>query len=138
MREAVFVDTLHWVALINPRDQWHTRAVATEQALGDVPLLTTDEVLIEVLNSYAESGSHMRAVAGEFVRELIDDPDVEVISRDWESFLAGLHLYERRLDKGYSLTDCTSMNVMKTRGIREALTHDHHFVQEGFVTLIPD
>jgi hypothetical protein len=28
------------------------------------------------------------------------------------------------------------MNVMDARGIREILTNDHHFEQEGFVVLI--
>ena len=28
--------------------------------------------------------------------------------------------------------DCVSMNTMSQLGIAEALTHDKHFVQEGF------
>ncbi len=138
MTEAVFVDALHWIALINPRDQWHAKAVAAEQTLGDVPLVTTDAVLVEVLNGLSAGGLHLRRLAAEFIRQLIDSPAVEVIPGGWESFLAGLHLYERRLDKGYSLTDCVSMNVMTGRGLHAVLTHDRHFMQEGFTTLIPD
>lgn len=52
-----------------------------------------------------------------------------------QSFLGGLNLYEQRVDKGYSLTDCVSMNTMRKLGIREVLTHDRHFAQEGFVVL---
>ncbi len=52
-----------------------------------------------------------------------------------ESFLAGLKLYEARLDKGYSLTDCISMNTMKAEGLTEVLTNDEHFAQEGFRAL---
>ena len=43
-----------------------------------------------------------------------------------------MSLYEQRLDKGYSLTDCISMNVMKQLNITEVLSHDKHFTQEGF------
>ena len=52
------------------------------------------------------------------------------------SFQVGLALYERRPDKKYSLADCITMNVMKREGIKEILTNDHHFVQEGFVRLL--
>jgi predicted nucleic acid-binding protein len=44
-------------------------------------------------------------------------------------------LYQSRLDKGYSLTDCISMQTMRTEGLTQALTNDRHFVQEGFISL---
>ena len=47
-------------------------------------------------------------------------------------YLAGLELNEQRPDKGYSLMDCISMNTMRQLKLTEALTHDKHFVQEGF------
>jgi predicted nucleic acid-binding protein len=39
-------------------------------------------------------------------------------------------------DKGYSLTDCFSMSVMRERGMDEILTADHHFEQEGLIALL--
>ena len=51
-------------------------------------------------------------------------------------FFEGLALYGSRLDKGYSLTDCISMNAMRERGITDVLTHDDHFTQEGFNILL--
>jgi predicted nucleic acid-binding protein len=47
-----------------------------------------------------------------------------------------LSLYETRPDKGYSLTDCISMNTMRQERISDILTHDSHFTQEGFITLL--
>ena len=35
-------------------------------------------------------------------------------------------------DKEYSLTDCISMHVMRSEGLTEVLSNDHHFAQEGF------
>ena len=52
-----------------------------------------------------------------------------------ESFLAGLELYRTRPDKGYSLTDCISMQTMRRAGITQVLTNDRHFEQEGFQAL---
>jgi hypothetical protein len=44
-------------------------------------------------------------------------------------------LYIQRPDKGYSLTDCISMQTMRREGLTEALTKDRHFEQEGFQVL---
>jgi len=41
-------------------------------------------------------------------------------------------------DKGYSLTDCISMNTMRAEGLTEILTNDVHFTQEGFRALFRD
>lgn len=49
----------------------------------------------------------------------------------------GNPLYESRPDKGYSLTDCLSMHVMRREGLTHILTNDHHFTQEGFHILFP-
>ena len=38
----------------------------------------------------------------------------------------------RRLDKGFSLTDCISMQSMRREGLSDVLTNDWHFEQEGF------
>ena len=43
---------------------------------------------------------------------ILQDAAVRVIPQSRESFLAGLDLYRARPDKGYSLTDCVSMQTM--------------------------
>jgi uncharacterized protein len=58
-----------------------------------------------------------------------------VVSQTRTLFLEGLALYEARLDKEYSLTDCISMQVMRREGLTEVLTNDRHFTQEGFQLL---
>ena len=56
----------------------------------------------------------------------------EVVGFDPKVQQAGFDLYESRLDKDWSLTDCVSFAVMTQRGLTEALTADHHFEQAGF------
>lgn len=134
--KAVFADTLYWVALINIRDQWHARALAAGQTLGNTPIVTTSDVLIEVLNFYAEGGTLLRNTAITDVRDTLLNLQIEVMMQTPQRFHAALALYESRHDKGYSLTDCISMNVMRERGLNDVLTHDGHFKQEGFNILL--
>jgi len=68
-------------------------------------------------------------------RRIDIDPDVLLIKHREDLRRSGLRLYYERPDKGYSLTDCISMVVMKQMGISEVLTQDKHFAQEGFTIL---
>jgi Predicted nucleic acid-binding protein, contains PIN domain len=132
----LFCDTLYFVALINPKDQWHQPALEVESIVEIVNLVTTEEVLIELLNFFSEFGEVMRLKVSAFVRALLLNPKFEIVGRTEMSFLDALELYESRLDKGYSLTDCISMNVYRELGIDKILTHDRHFEQEGFNILL--
>lgn len=111
--KTVFADTLYWVSGLNPRDQWHRAVVAAESALGDFQIVTTETVLIEVLNYYCENTTYLRQAAAKLVNNILADSDIEVVAHSLAVFQAGLKLYEARPDKGYSLTDCISMNVMR-------------------------
>jgi predicted nucleic acid-binding protein len=51
-------------------------------------------------------------------------------------FMGGFEMYRARPDKGYSLTDCISMQTMRREGLTEVLTNDRHFEQEGFRALV--
>ena len=104
--------------------------------LSGASLITTEEVLSEFLTAVSAQAERTRRLACRLVHEILTDPAVEVVAQSHESFLAGLELYERRPSKDYSLTDCISMNVMRRKGIREILTNDRHFSQEGFVRLL--
>lgn len=133
---SVFVDSSYWIARFNTNDQWAQTARLARSQLGGLRPVTTEEVLTEFLNDVSNAQPRVRAKAGQYVRNLFLDPDVDVIRQSHESFDDGLELYGARPDKGYSLTDCISMNAMRERGIRSALTADRRFAQEGFTVLI--
>ncbi|MCY4528363.1 MAG: PIN domain-containing protein [Chloroflexi bacterium] len=132
----VFVDTAYLVALARRQDQWHNTAVAARNRLGGVPLVTTDEVLTEFLTAMSKAGPGLRQDAAGTIREVLEAGAMRVVAQTHQSFLDGLDRYGRRLDKGYSLQDCISMNVMEAEGITEILTSDHNFEQEGFTILM--
>lgn len=132
----VFADTFYWVAIANPRDQWHEKAERVSQSLEQTRLVTTDEVLVEFLTLLSLYGEEMRNTAVRLTRSILNDPNVQVVPQTRTSFLSGLALYERRPDKQYSLTDCISMQTMRDQGLSEVLTHDHNFEQERFTILL--
>lgn len=131
----VFADTGFWLAEINPRDQWASTAKQIVRELDRFQIVTTDEVLLEVLNSLSRT-THLRRAALKQYYAIRDNPNVLVLGQSRDSFLKGLGLFEEREDKSYSLTDCIAMSAMKEFGIQEVLTNDHHFEQEGFVVLM--
>ena len=78
----------------------------------------------------------MRAIAINAVSGILANPNVEVVPQTSLQFREAFELYKSRADKGWSLTDCASFNLMKERGVTEALAHDGHFEQAGFVALL--
>lgn len=126
-----FADTFYWIALRDATDSAHERAL---RITNDI--VTTDEVLTEYLTFFCAAPEFMRREVALAVE--VQDPAVVVIPQSRESFLAGYRLYRDRPDKGYSMTDCISMETMRREGITEALTNDRHFQQEGYRALFRD
>ena len=133
----LFADTFYWIALLSPGDAFHARVTAFGGTLGAARLVTTDEVLTEVLNWFSGGGPRWRGEAALLIHDLRNDPDTDVLPQTRADFDAALALYEARPDKEYSLTDCRSMVALRALGLTEVLTNDHHFTQEGFVILFP-
>ena len=137
MPPSVFADTFYWLALAQPRDAWRVRALLWATANPSTCIVTTDEVFTEFLNALARTGPAGRAHAAATVHDIRADLKVIVLPQTRADFDAALALYEARPDKGYSLTDCRSMTALRTLGLTEVLTNDHHFTQEGFTILFP-
>ena len=112
------------------------RRANLNQGLNTRLVVTTELVLAETLNAYSANGPFVRGLAVRFVDALAADPKVEIISQTPALFAAALTLYRERADKAWSLTDCMSFSIMKTRGIKSALAHDRHFEQAGFKALL--
>jgi predicted nucleic acid-binding protein len=128
-----FADTFYYLALMNPGDQAHARAVALASRLTG-PVVTTAWVLTEVADAMAAPAS--RPIFLDLMNSLRADEDTEIVPPDEALFDRGLDLFARRPDKEWSLTDCVSFVVMTDRGLTDALTGDHHFEQAGFRALL--
>jgi predicted nucleic acid-binding protein len=130
----IFADTSYWMALVNPRDQIHQKAISVSQQLSSESLLTTEMVLAEVLNSFSDS--LYREAVGRMVASLRRDQNLTIMPQTPAQFKSALQRYQQAADKSWSLTDCASFETMEAENIEAALTHDRHFVQAGFEALL--
>jgi predicted nucleic acid-binding protein len=132
----VFADTTFWVALLNTRDSLHDKALTYDKDVDYARKITSEPVLIEFLNGFADKGPYIREAAVKHVEGIRNHPNIEVVPQTSASFINALERYRQRHDKGWGLTDCISMLIMEERCITEALTSDHHFKQAGFNVLL--
>ena len=130
---SVFADTFYFLALVNPKDKAHVRAVALTAGLQS-ELVTTEWVLTEFADALSNHAHRKQFIAT--LHDLRQNPHVSIVPSDAALFEDGVRYYAARNDKDWSLTDCISFVVMQRHGIVESLTGDHHFEQAGFTILM--
>lgn len=132
----IFADTGYWVALLNSRDNLHTKAVKLSKDIQPAHIVTSEMVLTEVLNDFSKRGDHLRLETVNFIESLRKHPNTTIIPQTSEQFQDALGLYKQRLDKAWSHTDCVSFLIMKEHVISDALAYDKHFLQAGYAALM--
>ena len=132
----VFADTGYWIAITFHTDELHEVAIAVSSRLRSHRIVTTEAVLVEVLNHAGNLGQYWRSLAADIVQSTMQDSRTEVLPQTSNLFMDAVAFYAARLDQRWSLTDCISFVVMRERGITEALAYDRDFEQAGFTTLL--
>lgn len=131
----VFADSNYWIALLNPRDHLHAKAVSVTQRISPVTIWTSEMVLVELLNSFSGIAP-LRHRVGRLVQQLRGNPEVVIVAQTSAQFASALRRYQLAADKSWSLTDCASFELMEAERMQSALTHDQHFAQAGFEPLL--
>jgi predicted nucleic acid-binding protein len=129
----IFLDTGYLLALFDPADELHPRAMSWSLILREASLVT-EYVLWECVNAFSHPAD--RGVAHVLIEHLRSEAGYEIVAASSTLFAAGLQLHRERPDKAWSLTDCISFHVMRERDIQRALAYDEHFEQAGFVALL--
>jgi hypothetical protein len=106
----------------------------TKLETGNVQLLTTRAIMLEIGNALAKI-QHRRAALA-LLDSLEEDPSVEIVPLSEEICGRALQIYRERMDKEWGMTDCISFIVMRDRGLTAALTTDEHFEQAGFRAIL--
>lgn len=134
--EKIFVDTAAWLALLNKDDDLHVQARQVMKTLRRqrAILVTTEFVLLEVADALSAPAHRGRTV--KFINDLRQLHLLSILPASQSLWTAGWKLYSDRLDKDWSLTDCSSFAVMTQERLTQSFTSDHNFEQAGFVKLL--
>lgn len=133
MSAPAFLDTGAIYALADRNDADHSavRAIYLE---ANRRLVTHDLVLVEAF-SLLTKRLHKTA-ALQTIRALRRSSKVEIVPLTGDLLNAAWARCERFADKEWDWIDCVSFELMERRGLREALSLDHHFAQAGFILLV--
>jgi uncharacterized protein len=129
----VFADTYYYLALLSVTDAAHIRALELGASLNS-RVVTTEYILLEVADALATVAERPKFLG--LVQRLEADENVEIVPSSPELLKSAIDLFSKRMDKNWSLTDCSSFVVMYDRQINDALTGDLHFRQAGFNPLL--
>ena len=129
-----FVDTSFWVAYRFRRDEHHPAAVAmwSDKSLA---LVTTNLVVGETWTFLRLRMGHSEAVG--FLDVVQSSPRVSIVSVSARVEAAAWSWLRRHDERGYSVVDATSFEVMREDRIREALAFDGDFSAAGFIEVRP-
>src|SRR5437868_468970 len=101
----VFADTWFFLAMLNPSDANHTRAIAASRAERR-HRVTTDWVLVEVGDALCRMGN--RDVFTRFYHWIQRHSGTTVVPATRQLLEDGVQLFGFRRDKDWPLTDCIS------------------------------
>lgn len=130
---AVFADTAFFVAAVSPRDAFFQQAASFLSSYSG-QIVTTEFVLLEVANFFNHVGRRQAFV--DLVGDIRNSSIHLILPSTSELFEKGLALFASRVDKNWSLVDCTSFASMQDLALTDALTSDRHFEQAGFRILL--
>lgn len=134
--QSLFLDTSAFIALLNPRDQYHKKILRhLEQQTNSWSGVTTNLVLSELFTFFSRHGSLKQVI--KFQESLLSDPNYDIVWIDSRLHQEACLILEKFSDQKLSFTDATSFALMRARGITHAVTFDQDFTRAGF-TAIPD
>jgi predicted nucleic acid-binding protein len=134
----VFADTSGWANFFLTTEPYHVSAVALmrQWRAAGTKILTTNYVVVELVSLFTRPLRVPRPHQVQIIETIQNASWVQIIHIDPTLAEEGWNLLKSRLDKEWSLVDCSSFVVMTQRKITDALTEDHHFEQAGFVSLL--
>lgn len=134
----IFADTAGWGHLVDATQAYHYQAAAIYRRVRQQGqrIITTNYILTELVALLTHPLRTPRPKIVAFIEGVKASPYVEIVHVDPRLDTQAWQLLTQRVDKAWSLVDCSSFVVMQQRDLVEAFTTDHHFEQAGFVCLL--
>ena len=134
----IFADTSGWANLLDRSQPFHPLTVKLYQLArqNGQKIITTNYIITELVALLTSPLRIPRKTTIALIQSLKSSPYVEVIHIDSDLNTKAWTLLKNRVDKEWSLVDCSSFIVIQEMRIFEALTTDHHFEQAGFIRLL--
>ncbi|MBI2194421.1 MAG: type II toxin-antitoxin system VapC family toxin [Planctomycetes bacterium] len=128
--KTVFVDTSGFYALLDGSDTFHPKARdCFERSQAESWQLVTTNYVIHESWAVIQARLGWEAVDAWLDRVL---RCCDILWVDPELHALAMARCRQARERRLSLTDCLSIEVMRRRGISEAIAEDEHFAREGF------
>ena len=135
---SLFVDTSGWASLFVANQPYYPQAeqyfcLAFQEQKR---IYTTNYIIAELVALLNSPLRVSRSRIFENIDAIKTATYIEIVHIDDVTDTLAWTLCKSRIDKAWSLVDCTSFIVMQQMEIQEALTTDQHFEQAGFIRLL--
>ncbi|HEY1646227.1 MAG TPA: PIN domain-containing protein [Candidatus Saccharimonadales bacterium] len=122
--DSIFVDSNYLIALYNPADSQHSRALRLAEQISeeDPKLYTSNYILIEVLTVLSQRVDKNTAISvGEHIR---DSQQIEILHVNEELDNLIWKIFKVIQSKNVSVVDCSTLALLNYAGIKRLLTFD--------------
>lgn len=136
---SVFIDTGVFVAFHNTRDVNHSRALELMNNIvtGKLGYAYTSDYVFDEAVTVALLRTRRPETAltvGKLILGELTTPFLMILRVNDEAFKETWKIFQQHAEKGLSFTDCTSIVLMKMRGVENLASFDTHF--DGIVPRI--
>ncbi|MDJ0658919.1 MAG: PIN domain-containing protein [Crocosphaera sp.] len=134
----IFADTSGWANILDRSQPLHPLAVQLYQIARQnrQKIITTNYIITELVALLTSPLRIPRKTTIALIQSLKSSPYIEVIHISSDLDTKAWELLINRVDKEWSLVDCSSFVLMQEMKLSQALTTDHHFEQAGFIRLL--
>jgi predicted nucleic acid-binding protein len=131
-RNALFVDTGGWLAVLDPGDRYHSQA---EKFYRDslsryTHLFTTNLIISETYINVRRGAGHRKAIA--FLDLIERSERIQCVWSDVRMEETARDILRRYDDQDFSYVDAVSFALMQRAAIQDVFAFDHHFRVMGF------
>ncbi len=131
----IFADTSGWASYFVRTEPFHADAekLMREWHTNKKRIVTSNYILTELVALFTSPLRIPRIKQIQVIETIRTSGWIEIVHINQALHEESWSLLKERQDKTWSLVDCSSIVLMKHRGITDAFTTDNHFEQAGLV-----